>query len=361
MGRVGWTSPPTSCPATRPTSPSLSPPPPRLRPRRRSQSPAPSNAVRYRGLTGDVFLTALPQGPQVEAIGIRTSVSPSRWQVLVDLRGLKAGQAYNLQAQALDADGKPAAELNKSFNGVAHVATMDLAGGWDRPHLWEPSDPYRYRCVVRLRDVDGKLLDEYAGDFGFREFRIDGGDFRLNGRKIRLRPNLVWGTWEPFRYLCPVILRAEIAGYQSEGFNTLQYWPSDFPQALEHLAEECDRAGMLLILPLESMANNSARLCRREARPGVAGGSAAAGASGGQPPQRHHVGRVPQYLRDPTVAALRERRAGAVRLRAGQAEGCGRRPGRAPRDRSDPARLLPRQRRRRRCRPQSLPQHDAAG
>jgi beta-galactosidase len=219
--------------------------------------PAPSNAVRYRGLTGDVFLTALPQGPQVEAIGIRTSVSPGRWQVLVDLRGLKAGQAYNLQAQALDAGGKPAAELNKSFNSVAHVATMDLAGGWDRPHLWEPSDPYRYRCVVRLRDVDGKLLDEYAGDFGFREFRIDGGDFRLNGRKVRLRPNLVWGAWEPFRYLCPIILRAEIAGYRSEGFNTLQYWPSDFPQALEHLAEECDRAGMLLILPLESMANNS--------------------------------------------------------------------------------------------------------
>ena len=220
--------------------------------------PSPSDAVKHRGLIGDVLLTALPQGPQVEALAIRTSVSTSRWQVLVDLCRLKAGQTYNLQAQALDADGKPAAELNQSFKGAAPAASIDLAGGWDHPHLWEPSDPYRYRCMVRLRDGEGKLLDEYTNDFGFREFGIDGGDFRLNGRKIRLRPNLVWGLWEPFRYLCPLILRAEIAGYRSEGFNTLQYWPSNFPQALEHLAEECDRAGMLLILPLESMAQNSA-------------------------------------------------------------------------------------------------------
>jgi beta-galactosidase len=218
----------------------------------------PGKAVKHRGLTGDVLLTALPQGPRVDALQIRTSVSTNRWQVLVDLCRLKAGQAYNLQVQALDADGKPVAELNKPFNGAADVAAVDLAGGWDRPHLWEPSDPYRYRCVVRLRDGEGKLLDGYTSDFGFREFGIDGGDFRLNGRKIRLRPNLVWGGWDPFRYLCPLILRAEIASYQSEGFNTLQYWPSNFPQVLEHLAEECDRAGMLLILPLESMAQNAA-------------------------------------------------------------------------------------------------------
>jgi beta-galactosidase len=226
-------------------------------PEKAAEVPALENVVKHRGLTGDVFLTALPQGPQVEALQIRTSTALSRWQVLVDLRGLEAGQVYSVQAQALDADGKPAAELNKPFNGTAHVVTLDLAGGWDRPRLWEPSDPYLYRCVVRLHDVKGKLLDEYTSAFGFREFGIDGGDFRLNGRKVRLRPNLVWGTWLPFRYLCPIILRAEIAGYRAEGFNTLQYWPNDFPQALEHLAEECDRSGMLLILPLESMARKS--------------------------------------------------------------------------------------------------------
>ena len=54
-------------------------------------------------------------------------------------------------------------------------ASIDLAGGWDHPHLWEPSDPYRYRCMVRLRDGEGKLLDEYTDDFGFREFGIGGG------------------------------------------------------------------------------------------------------------------------------------------------------------------------------------------
>ena len=39
--------------------------------------PSPNDAVKHRGLTGDVLLTALPQGPKVEALHIRTSVSPT--------------------------------------------------------------------------------------------------------------------------------------------------------------------------------------------------------------------------------------------------------------------------------------------
>ena len=60
-------------------------------------TPTPGTAVKHRGLTGDVLLTALPQGPQVEAINVRTSISPSRWQVQVDLCGLTAGQTYSLR------------------------------------------------------------------------------------------------------------------------------------------------------------------------------------------------------------------------------------------------------------------------
>jgi hypothetical protein len=36
-------------------------------------TPTPGKARKHRGLTGDVLLTAMPQGPQVEALAIRTT------------------------------------------------------------------------------------------------------------------------------------------------------------------------------------------------------------------------------------------------------------------------------------------------
>ena len=90
---------------------------------------------------------------------------------------------------------------NAVFDGDAEVLSLPAqavalpAGGsqavvvvqsWPHPHLWWPQDPHLYRLRTTLVS-DGRVLDEANTRFGFREFRIDGLDYRLNGAVFKLR------------------------------------------------------------------------------------------------------------------------------------------------------------------------------
>ncbi|HXX65381.1 MAG TPA: hypothetical protein VEO56_16390, partial [Bacteroidota bacterium] len=52
--------------------------------------------------------------------------------------------------------------------------------------LWSPEQPFLYEHVVEVYD-SGSPIDRLVTRFGMREFRVDGGDFLLNGQKIYLR------------------------------------------------------------------------------------------------------------------------------------------------------------------------------
>lgn len=52
--------------------------------------------------------------------------------------------------------------------------------------LWELDDPCLYRLTVRVRRMGASGADQWTGRFGFRDFRYEGGAFRLNGRRVFL-------------------------------------------------------------------------------------------------------------------------------------------------------------------------------
>ena len=51
---------------------------------------------------------------------------------------------------------------------------------------WSPTTPTLHRVIARLRQGD-KLVDEWMGNLGIREFRVDGARLLLNGRPIFLK------------------------------------------------------------------------------------------------------------------------------------------------------------------------------
>ena len=73
--------------------------------------------------------------------------------------------------------------------------TLDLAAGalettsicvpWDSPRLWSPERPNLY--VLNTTIVSDQGIDALSTRFGFREFRVEGKLFLLNGIPIRLR------------------------------------------------------------------------------------------------------------------------------------------------------------------------------
>ena len=53
--------------------------------------------------------------------------------------------------------------------------------------FWSPESPFLYVFNATVKGSDGSFIDEDRVVFGMREFRIEGRDFMLNGRKVFLR------------------------------------------------------------------------------------------------------------------------------------------------------------------------------
>lgn len=97
--------------------------------------------------------------------------------------------AGELVCQAVDAKTR---KVEKAFAArpfslaAGTEQTLRLAEPWANPKLWWPDEPnlYLLRTVVK---IDGKEADVSETSFGFREWTIDGKDFKLNG--------IVWHGW----------------------------------------------------------------------------------------------------------------------------------------------------------------------
>ncbi|MGQ9730081.1 MAG: carbohydrate binding domain-containing protein [Candidatus Zipacnadales bacterium] len=145
--------------------------------------------VARRGLCGDVFLCSMPSGPRI--VGLRTVTALQRGEVTFQtaITDLVANEQYALHVQVVD-KGQVVHEFTTPL-----FSPTELANGWCsftqqwRPEkLWDVHTPEnQYDIVISLLDATGKVLDtNYPQRTGFREFRIEGRDFYLNGSRIFL-------------------------------------------------------------------------------------------------------------------------------------------------------------------------------
>lgn len=117
---------------------------------------------------------------------------------------------------------------------------IELAGTWENPICWSPENPKLYSLDFRLEDTSGKVLDELSDEFGFRELTIKGGDFFLNGRKIRLKFKS-----SQFRYadLTEQGLDNMLKALKDMHFNGII-----LESVSERVVKACDRKGIMIAL-----------------------------------------------------------------------------------------------------------------
>jgi hypothetical protein len=147
-----------------------------------------------------------------------------------------------------------------------------------RPRLWNLDDPYLYRVTVELQaGLDGaEHEDSYAVRCGFREFRVERGFFRLNGKRVFLRSTHT-GNHVPFGQLAPVdpdLVRRDVLNAKAAGFNMVRFicgmaWPEqlDFCDELGLLVyEECMASWCLVDSPAmgERFDRNTGAMVRRD-------------------------------------------------------------------------------------------------
>lgn len=213
------------------------------------------SALQNRGIAGNLFLESRPAAA-ISDVHVITSVQNASITFDTGFTALPAGR-YRLEAELFDADGKTVKRfLSAPFRSAGKPGfRYSFGGSWEDPELWDTDAPENlYTAKLRLLDDNGGLLDEFLPqEFGFREFRIVGRDFYLNGRKIHLRA-LVTKTPQEADFGSELWIEHLVRAGRDFGANFMFGWNYSFSPGifcyLDGFHKGCSKLGMLTSLTL---------------------------------------------------------------------------------------------------------------
>lgn len=162
-------------------------------------------------------------------------------EVRLELSSAPTGTG-NVAVEVFDADGARVASTEGSMK--SGESSLVLPVRLPQPRLWSPTTPHLYTARIHLRQ-GATELDARSVRFGMREFRVDGGQFHLNGKPIFLRG---YGDDCIFpETLAPPTEKAEfrrrLARAREFGFNFVRH--HSWTPPTEYL-EAADELGMML-------------------------------------------------------------------------------------------------------------------
>lgn len=216
--------------------------------------------TRFKGLCGDCYLESEPVGACIDDVFLKPSVQQGGLGVACELSGLEPAARYQLRATIADA-GKPV----KTFASPPFAGgnATEFFGKWPNPKLWDLDQPNLYTASVELLDASGKLLDVTTPvQFGFREFRIAGKDFLLNGKRIHLRCLDYSNAGDNFALCSLPAAKETFRRARSVGFNYVIHSNYDYePQSFAYMSDTL-RAGDELGFPMSYSIRHVSRIYR---------------------------------------------------------------------------------------------------
>ena len=192
--------------------------------------------------------------------------------VVADYAGLSAsGEAALTAIVREEATGVEVRRFSTNVTPAAGDGSVTASWKWNDPVLWDVKQPHLYTMELELKGAG--MNDAIRETFGFREFRIDGKRFLLNGSEIRLRPGLIPDSEAAG---VRVLIGDALDGLRGVGYNTAELWPWNRDERgtweFDDLwCQEADRRGFLLVVP----ALDQGPLVSTWGKPDVADGWAA--------------------------------------------------------------------------------------
>ncbi len=113
------------------------------------------------------------------------------------------------------------------------------------PRLWELNDPYLYRVTGSVYFADSGSLDELSTRCGFRDFRLQDGYFRLNGKRTFLKSSHT-ATIYPIGLHWPHdpdLARRELLDMKVMGFNAIRFFCA---VPARYQLDLCDEIGFMI-------------------------------------------------------------------------------------------------------------------
>ncbi|MBD1577244.1 beta-galactosidase [Vibrio sp. S11_S32] len=149
------------------------------------------------GIYRDVYIY---QKPKISILDVHIQTQlDSEYEHAVLLINTKLSQSalnHRIQVELYDAE-KNKIKCDGEISVSCGERVVDEKGSWnDRaehhlqvasPLKWSAENPYLYRCVVSLFDMQGNLLECEAYSVGFRDVKIQDGLLTLNGKPLLIR------------------------------------------------------------------------------------------------------------------------------------------------------------------------------
>ena len=115
----------------------------------------------------------------------------------------------------------------------------------ENPRLWELNDPYLYRVTVHVSAAASPSFDEHSTRCGFRDFRLENGYFRLNGKRLFVKSSHS-GCEVPVGMNVasdPDLLRKDLLNCKVMGMNMIRSFTG---MASRYQIELCDEIGLMM-------------------------------------------------------------------------------------------------------------------
>ncbi|HPA18914.1 MAG TPA: hypothetical protein PLU30_14285 [Verrucomicrobiae bacterium] len=202
------------------------------------------------GIGGDVILSCRPKGRHIAGVIASSSIESGEVSLRVVLAG--AGKAGDATVSAVFSGAETTRRFGASVQAPQEDGgSLQCSWRWPGAPVWDLGAP---RLLSLKVAVEGPgVRDEWAGPFGFREFRLEGRWLRMNGSRVRLvpAPSPGGGT--------PEAIEAELRRLYGLGFNAVVCDAAGWgrgcgaPDAA-WLCEAAARAGLVVVAPLAGLS-----------------------------------------------------------------------------------------------------------
>jgi len=184
------------------------------------------------GIWDSVELLLVPQ-VWIEDLFVRPDWKTGQIRVQTNIRNAGSDTVTpHLQfAVAPAASGETLAVAGLSPEAAAGDTLVETTLQVDHPHLWNLSDPFLYRVTARVStaqppEKNPQLgVHEHSVRCGFRDFRLEDGYFRLNGKRLYLRCSHT-GNCCPIGLEMPHdpdFLRRDLINQKMLGYNAIRF------------------------------------------------------------------------------------------------------------------------------------------
>ena len=193
---------------------------------------SPGSAWDQGGIWDSVEVLTVPK-VWIEDVFVRPDWKSGQIRIQATIRnaGVRPEKAYVQFTVSPAASGDTLASVQLSPNAAAGDTLVETELRVANPHLWDLDDPYLYRVTAKVlagqlsQDSSQLGVHEYSVRCGFRDFRLEDGYFRLNGKRVYVRCSHT-GNCCPIGLELPHdrdFLRRDLINQKAAGFNMIRF------------------------------------------------------------------------------------------------------------------------------------------